>query len=74
MSEKLEISKDRPEPVQRTVVIQGPDLIPASPQRILWGSTLSYREQAKLLTQPRDEIEIIYQNFQFWSQFCKSRL
>ena len=74
MSEKLEISKDRPEPVQRTVVIQGPDLIPASPQRILWGCMLSYREQAKLLTQPRDEIENIHQNFQFWSQFCKSRL
>ena len=74
MSEKLEIPKDRPEPAQGTVVIQGSDTIPAIPQRILWGSMYSYREQAKLLTQPRTEIENIRRNFQFWRQILTSRL
>ena len=74
MSEKLEISKNRPEPVNGTVVIQGPDIIPATPQRILWGSMYSYREQAQLLTQPRTEIENLWQNFQFWRHILNSRL
>ena len=73
MSGKLRIPKDRPEPVQRTVVIQGPETIPATPQRILWGSTLSYRNHEQF-AQPRTEIENIRRNFEILSRNLTSRL
>ena len=74
MSEKLEIPKDRPEPAQGTVVIQGSDTIPATPQRILWGSMYSYRDHEQLLAQPRTEIENIRRNFEILSRNLTSRL